>query len=86
MQFAAKKWAQRTRALAKQGKTWDPAAMTAATEVFPAEFNVLILVLPRLAFMSWPFLNRSGTLICDEELPRRKSCRKITDGISGITE
>jgi len=44
MQFAAKKWAQRTRALAKQGKTWDPAAMTAATEVFPAEFNVLILV------------------------------------------
>jgi hypothetical protein len=35
----AKKWAQRTRALAKQRNTWDQAAMTAATEVFPAEFN-----------------------------------------------
>ena len=36
---AAKIWAQRTRALEKQGKTWDQAAMTAATEVFPSEFK-----------------------------------------------
>jgi len=36
---AARKWAQRTRELAKQGKTSDQAAMTAATEVFPSEFK-----------------------------------------------
>ena len=36
---SARKWVQRTRALEKQGKTWDQAAMTAATEVFQAEFK-----------------------------------------------
>ena len=34
----AKKWAQRTRALVKEGKTSDQAAMIAAMEVFPSEF------------------------------------------------
>src|SRR5262249_497771 len=38
---AAKDWAQRTRALVKDGKTWEQAAVIAAKQVFPSEFDPL---------------------------------------------
>jgi hypothetical protein len=36
---AAKMWAQRTRALVEEGKTWDQGAMIAATELFASDFK-----------------------------------------------
>jgi hypothetical protein len=35
----AQTWAQKTRALLKEGKTGDQAAMIAAKQVFPSEFD-----------------------------------------------